>query len=299
MVPFILNTLAWREGTILINILHISDLHFPIENLVTTETQFINSISGLIESIPDQSFYLLISGDITFKGEKAGYDEATRIFKEIIQRCKHKIKKENILLCPGNHDISKTCGGKSAFDLFDKFSYSIRQDQVFTFSKKNQELYETNDALFLVTNSSFNMDHRYGYIDIEGIKSILNGESLKNDKVKIAIVHHHLINQFQDDISVLRNAYPFLSLLDHHKFDIILHGHQHNNMVLPLGHASILTFGVNTPGFVNPGYTNGISYYKITKEVVNRKHYIYSHDHNINGSIGGYQKVSDTNYTRR
>lgn len=280
----------------MINILHISDLHFPIENSVTTEGEFIRAIGDLIDSISDENLYLLISGDITFQGKREGYEDASRIFKKIIGDT-DKIKADKILLCPGNHDIVLTQGGENAFSLFDAFSFALTNNKTFTFSQKNNVIYESEDAIFLIVNSSYNMDHKYGYVDIPSINNSLKSIDTDNNKVKVAIVHHHLINQHRNDTSVLRNAYQFLKLLQHYNFEFILHGHQHSNMESLIDKISV--FGISTPVFKYEGYTNGVSYYQISNENVRRKHFVFSKDNLINGIMGGYRLSTTDDYPRR
>ncbi|WP_102264779.1 metallophosphoesterase family protein [Mesobacillus jeotgali] len=279
----------------MLNILHLSDLHFPVENMVAFESDFTNYLCELIESLGEEDFYFLISGDITFRGQEQGYKDASRIFRNIIQRCSPQLKRERIIVCPGNHDIVSN-GKFRPFELLDGFTSEIRRDNFFSFTNQNQKILETEDALFLVINSSYNLDRRYGLINMDDLRISLRQASLDKDRIKVVVVHHHLINQFQHDTSAIRNAYEFIHLLDYYGFNVILHGHQHNNMDLPIGKSNMFIFGVNTPGFENPGYTNGISYYSISKNIVRRKQYIFSKDNQVGARIGGFKIVEENSY---
>lgn len=279
----------------MINILHISDVHFPSEGLILTERELRMGTIELLKSIKDEDIFFLISGDITFKGNADGYTEATAFFKEVIKQSDGKIKSENILLCPGNHDIVRETG----FELFDRFSYSIRNDNKFFYSNQTCVIYESNDTIFLGINSSYNLDRTYGFVNIQHIQDALQHIDIRNYKRKIAFTHHHLINQFERDTSSIRNASQLILLLDHYGFETIFHGHQHNNSNLILGKSQMYCFGVSTPGFEMQGFTNGLNYYKINDEGLTLHKYIYSRDHVINGRVGGFNQVASVQYPRK
>ncbi|MEK3885731.1 metallophosphoesterase [Paenibacillus sp. PL2-23] len=279
----------------MLHMLHISDLHFPSENLIFAERELRNGLVELIEDIDAENLFFLISGDITFKGRPEGYREATRFFQDIINSTGNKIKPSNILLCPGNHDIVREGG----FEEFNVFAYSLRKDNRFSYGDKSYVIYETETEFFLGINSCYHLDHQYGFVNIEELSRTLERIEFRKHTRKVAFTHHHLINQFQNDISSIRNASKLIILLDEYGFETVFHGHQHNNSNLVLGRSQMFAFGVQAPGFPMPGYTSGLNYYKINDDGLELWKYIYSRDNVSQGNVGGFLKNGPVQYSRK
>ena len=103
----------------LINILHLSDLHFGTELLKgNNETLFakrnntINQIISLFDNLekkwmPD---IIVISGDLAWSGREVDYNLTYEWIKKLLQQL--NLTEKDLIFCPGNHDInrSKTTG---------------------------------------------------------------------------------------------------------------------------------------------------------------------------------------------
>lgn len=98
-------------------VLHISDLHFGIENDKTEQTKYIRPrqremLSDLIETLKDlvkedpkwKPDVVAISGDIAWSGKPEEYQLYHREFATPIAST-FNIKTDHIITCPGNHDI--------------------------------------------------------------------------------------------------------------------------------------------------------------------------------------------------
>ena len=98
-------------------VLHISDLHFGIENDKTEQTKYIRPrqremLSDLIETLKDlvkenpkwKPDVVAISGDIAWSGKLEEYQLYHREFAAPIASA-FNIKSNHIITCPGNHDI--------------------------------------------------------------------------------------------------------------------------------------------------------------------------------------------------
>lgn len=275
----------------LINIVHLSDLHFGSDQLVYSDSELRMGIVSVAQEIGDPELLLLITGDITFRGRKDGYVGAQRFFPELIEQT--QIRTQNVLLCPGNHDIVD-----GTFELFDAFSYGIRRDRRFVYSEQSCSVYEVGATLFLGINSVFRHDHTCGVADLDSIDKALRALAKRADQTRVAFLHHHLINQFDADISALRNAYPLLMLLDEHGFDYIFHGHQHANQSLPIGRSAITLFGVRTLNFATKGFFNGLNAYRISNNGLVVRNYVYSRDVSRKGAIGGFACVKSEEIPR-
>lgn len=269
------------------NILHLSDLHFGSNQIAHLESDLLSGLLSLVSHIDDEELFVVLSGDITFQGISRGYDQATRFFDIVLSRT--KVKPKNILLCPGNHDLNNNHSWP--LKNFDSFSYSLRKDDVFTYSNKNIAIYTKDNFLIVGLNSLYKLDHRYGMVDVNKLSDILRFTESIEGMVKIAFLHHHLINQFETDISVLRNAYDLLYLLDTYKFSLVFHGHQHCNQFMPIGQSKIILCGVRTLNFITKGYITGANHYNITNNSITINNYTYLKDINVHGSIGGFHKI--------
>ena len=264
-----------------IKIIHISDIHFSSQSLFL---QPIDIKQPLIDLINDKvqegdSAFLILSGDITFAANKNGYDQGKIFFNAIIQDT--QIKRENIITCPGNHDIVD--GSFSAFDIF---TYNLRNDNTLKFSDKPNYILNYDNISFLTINSSYYLDHTYGLVDIPRLQELLEESALVQNKV--AVIHHHFLNLQPDDTSIIRNSYQTIDLLQSYGFDTILHGHQHTKQIYTINNITIKGISSPTEGRSS---SNLIGYYEIDEEknfIVDE--YLFSKDTIHNGQMGRYIK---------
>ncbi len=206
---------------------------------------------------------LVLSGDITFKGSQEGYDNAMAFFAKYVAR--GAIKSGNILVCPGNHDIMPN----NPFLGIDAFTYSLRRDKRIQFSTRTTFSILVDDVYFIVSNSSYHFNHKYGLSDLDSISEALRQTPPPTNSIaKVFVTHHHLFPLFEHDASVTRNAYALISLLDQNKFNLILHGHQHFAMGFPAGYSPVHTFGVGSFNLVNHGVMNGFNLYELSLDEI-------------------------------
>ena len=88
-------------------ILHLSDLHMRQNCKLSNEQQMRIAFLDKLRIIANESdiIGLLITGDLADAGRKSDYAAATELLEKIIDEiC---ISKENIIIIPGNHDISR------------------------------------------------------------------------------------------------------------------------------------------------------------------------------------------------
>lgn len=94
-------------------VMHISDLHFGvkdnsngthIKNREMVLTSFLECLSTLPKDLlPD---ILVISGDVGFSGKNEEYNKAKTYILEILDRLNGKLTIDDIIICPGNHDVN-------------------------------------------------------------------------------------------------------------------------------------------------------------------------------------------------
>lgn len=91
-----------------IHILHLSDLHFGAKSLSGTPDQDAAKHLKIVETellkiLNDQSIdVIVITGDISYKGEVSGYKLFIPWLKRVYESLGLKI--EDVIICPGNHD---------------------------------------------------------------------------------------------------------------------------------------------------------------------------------------------------
>lgn len=240
-------------------ILHISDLHLITEysdgktrHNKGYQEKFFNYLKDLkIDKKKVAIKYLIVTGDISNTGLNREFKIASSFLNELIAVL--KIKKENIILCPGNHDI---CWGKvqtiidEASDEDVKEPFSYHQEKFENFKKFYEEFFVEEKKIFIEDNavvdvikneeeklliigvnscykeSYLKKDH-IGFIDFDSFKSQI--EDLKDEckSYKKLLVMHHNPEHFEKDEKSIVNWESILELLK--DFPTIINGHIHSS----------------------------------------------------------------------
>lgn len=239
-----------------IYILHLSDLHFGNEKGFLGGADIRKILEEILGGAKGDR-YIVISGDVTFQGRSQGYEECA---KPIIDAANNLgIPQAKIIVCPGNHDIEKST---KSFAAFDAWSSRVRNDKIFTFTGQSVRCLEAENAVFVVVNTAFHLDHKYGYVDFDELNARIgeiDKSSSAKGKKRFAVAHHHCIPVLRDDTSTIRNAHGFLELLERHEFSLLMHGHQHAMLDMRIGGGGMKILGVGSVGFVTPGIINSFA----------------------------------------
>lgn len=231
--------------------LHISDIHFKFKSY---ETKLLREklISKIEEKGKEYYKYLFITGDLLLQYENNGDFTSVELFLDELINVSG-IKKENIFMVPGNHDIKRdenttydiklvTENVKNVNKKVDKMP-NIKYDELM----KRQDNYIKFYNKFLGKN--YNKDKLHNFIEKEDINVLeINScllalsddygklsiylskllDSLKNttsnkQKLSIAILHHELefLNKYELD--------EIIKILVDKKFDFVFCGHTHKN----------------------------------------------------------------------
>lgn len=260
-------------------ILHVSDLHFgdPMAALNRGE---VSRVFRSLLTKAGRDVLLVLSGDISFRGQREGYAEARDALLPVLDAS--GISRDRIIVCPGNHDVVKSSASLSPFEAFDAWSAEMRNDKRCTFSANSCRRVSCHEADFLVINSAHHGDIEYGLVDLMQLDSVLAdmdatpGQGLP----RVAVLHHHLIPfSGHGDKSTTRNAYQLLTRLIRHGFSLVLHGHQHALLELGVGDGSMKLCGVGSFRYITPGFINGASLYRMDERShVSADHYAISKD---------------------
>lgn len=262
-----------------VTLLHISDPHFGDSNGVLNR----NEVSNVLRSLIDRAgptVVPVLSGDISFKGQAGGYEEANHALLNVLSDA--GVPRNRLIVCPGNHDVLNSTSNASLFGHFDAWSAGLRNDTRCTFSTSSCRRVTLHEADFLVMNSAHHGDIKYGLVDLQEMDSVLAeiASTPATGLPRIAVLHHHLVPfSGRGDESTTRNAYQVLTRLTKHGFLLALHGHQHALLELAVGEGSMKLFGVGSFRHVTQGFINGASIYRIDDDNrVSSEHYAISKD---------------------
>ncbi len=240
-------------------IVHISDLHL---DGVHKRTNYRKSLK-LLEFASDNGFdHMIISGDITENAEKESLDLARRLFKRF-----GLLKPDKFSLVIGNHDIfggvhfaedvlnfPKKCKTtdydykvnefNSYFkETFEKTHNLQKRSYPFIKELDNAVLFGLNSiARYSVFKNPFASN---GEIEPEQLADFekIAGSEKYNNKIKIAVVHHHFCknrltidtvsNSFWQKVErqtmKLRSKKSIIKLFKKHNINLVLHGHLHES----------------------------------------------------------------------
>ncbi len=244
-------------------IVHISDLHFGNENAVWKPMEMADTLTTFLQGLSSNR-YLVISGDVTYRGNIKGYTDCKQALLKVIDS--GAVDRKNIILCPGNHDLCPETNGEKTlkgFRFFDEWSSAVRSDNRLLFSKRSAVMLETDHISFLCVNTSHHFNHEFGLIDVKGIEECIStlALSVSKKKKRVAVAHHHFIPVLEADTSTVRNAYHCLELLIKHDFSLLAHGHQHAMLQMRVDSKNLLISGVGSYGFSQPRYINSFATY--------------------------------------
>jgi 3',5'-cyclic AMP phosphodiesterase CpdA len=213
-------------------LLHLTDLHFgdDLSKSISFEGFTYNDIAKLIattikENHTCKKIIIALGGDITNKGAAKKYQYA----HEFMSTLKNELPGIEFayILCPGNHDIETS--SSNWFGNFNIFSGELTGEQNFIYSTtRTSILYEKWGHSFVIVNSLYHGDHKFGFVDMTSVEEKLSAAK----KTIILLIHHHLIPILKEDISTTRNSYDFLRLCLKYKVKLIIHGHIHSSFKL-------------------------------------------------------------------
>ena len=234
-------------------ILHLSDIHFEkVDNL---SKQNINGIVNSLKTMGEfTSVLVIVSGDITYSGQKPQYEIAWKMYVNIRNEIKekYKINDVKIFIVPGNHDVDYLKGNLLHIDLQEiakNKSYEEKLNEEYIkmnafynhangiqcFSSKKRsvclkhiEYEDSSIQINLINTASFSIleeDQGFHYLSNEDL--LLLEDEVRSDFV-ISVMHHPH-HWFCADIKKRLESDLY------EKSDIILVGHEHYSSTLDVG----------------------------------------------------------------
>ena len=202
-------------------ILHISDLHFlenPPADRINIETELFSTLENLEPEW--KPGIICITGDISDTNNVEGYSKAEIWVKTLLEKL--KISPENLVMCPGNHDLNPE---KAKLIICPKNAAELETELIAPIPTKYEELFslykklcgnigvtpldyngnssylfgakECGGIFFIVSNSCWfcNPDNNMGMIDLPLLKHLeskynfLQKKHTNSAKI-IALIHH-------------------------------------------------------------------------------------------------------------
>lgn len=240
-------------------ILHLSDLHFgsdygfPLRRReVPTLQQTLDETieRGLVQMGSPPIGLLIISGDITTRGEGNGFLEAQSFLASLLARL--DLSSDQVVIVPGNHDIllddpqlTRNYSSEQPFRNFLNLVYGSNElelNRLHWFSSPDK------DIIVLALNSirpRAETTMEYGYIGRDLYGPLVDDAARLNSEIQskkgippisMAVLHHHVLPtplvedpdpQARRPISLTLDAGQLIEDLQRANVGMILHGHQH------------------------------------------------------------------------
>lgn len=245
-------------------ILHISDFHVSLDKKLKEEhvnsdsflraskeelsQQFIDKfIQKVKHEFSSKNIYLLVTGDITDCGAELEFNYVKIYLENIITEL--NIKKECILLIPGDHDIHRRDiedfiyskedyteeeRNKAKFKNFSVFYEAILNKKF----NPNEVIFDTleieNRFLLLGVNSSYYVDleNTEGKIDVEKFKLELKEKTKDSELKNVICCHHNITSLYEDKNSGQwnkENRSAFITALESNDIKFIFSGNEHTS----------------------------------------------------------------------
>jgi predicted MPP superfamily phosphohydrolase len=240
-------------------ILHISDLHFGTDygfpvlgrSVPTPKRTLDEAIeSGLRAQGVKSVGLVVVSGDLTTRGELEGLTAARQFLSALLERL--NLRRDQIVIVPGNHDIllndpraTRNYAAEVPFRDFLHLVYhqeNLELNRLHWFSCPEEQ----RDILALALNSvrPREMDTmEYGYVGrdlygplLEAARGLREDIEAKDGRspLLLAVLHHHVLPtplieepESSRPISLTLDAGQLIEDLQAAGCDAILHGHQH------------------------------------------------------------------------
>lgn len=196
-------------------------------------------IQSLENTLNNKVDLIICPGDFTNKSNKQGLISGWDYVRDI----KEILKAKDIIGTIGNHDVD-VYGNCSSYS-FENAKYIGKKfpvpDEAMRdiFWSKGCAFYEDESVRILVINSCHfhytKTQAGHGEVDeimLNYIKEYL--EPIDDDKILIALMHHHPIDHSRQDLGEddkIVNSENLLNILGKYNFDLIIHGHKHDPLL--------------------------------------------------------------------
>lgn len=227
-------------------LLHLSDIHFKdnTENIILSRKEkLIDSIKNRVYNV--KKIFIVVSGDIAFKGTEKEYVIAKIFFDDFLKELKEYTKKEiSIVFVPGNHDCKIKKDDAVRKILIDDVlknkkcmndvvnNISSVQKSYFDFSCDYHNNYNIISENKLNTTIEFQLENnkiKFNLLNTAWISNLNKNQlfmpidllNINNTKIFNIAVFHHDFNWLEPN-----NAREYKKIIEKNH-DLILTGHEH------------------------------------------------------------------------
>lgn len=232
------------------HIIQLADLHLTDKQAPPVPLKILkDEIVAVITKCDLKETVICICGDIIFKGDVGGYETARRFFQELLNES--GLPRNQVLVCPGNHDLLRS---RNDFSGFNEFVFALtRNEGMIANVERTLSVVNVGDIACVLINSSSHLDHTYGAVDVRKLQKEMSSISAENI---IICLHHHLIPN--EEYSCVKNSYDFIRLCEDDRVKLVLHGHRHMASLMAFGESKFVVCGAGSIGLdlKTTGYTN-------------------------------------------
>lgn len=224
-------------------LLHLTDLHFGQQSgqHFPTPDRLANELLHCLQGVSPtpKCIFAILSGDLVYQANADQYKVARMFVDQLASKL--SISREQIVICPGNHDI---CAAPDQFTHIDKMIFSVCGLEARTFTNRPGWSQIVAGLELVVINTSYHFDRSFGLVD-EGHLPRLG----EKRHPRVLVCHHNPISIYRSDASSIRNAIHLLHYCTEYKIDLLLHGHQHSELSLRLGDRGSIIVGTGSANF--------------------------------------------------
>ena len=209
---------------------------YLISDDLTSDHHPVKSLISLIKSEGISTNIMLTPGDLTNKVDTQGFISGW----EAIKKVSEALDVDDIYATLGNHDVDSRSDGdsfKTAKNLEDIFPFKPEHcNEGGNFWLDGFCFIEEDNYRLLIINSTLHhlneTEAKRGKIEQSQIIKIAKYlEENKDEKIKLAMCHHHPIQHERhhlgsDDLMI--NGSTLIEKLNEFNFDLLIHGHKHD-----------------------------------------------------------------------
>jgi len=222
----------------------VTRLHTKLLDKPTNQNP-VESFKKLIEEYNKKVDYFFVLGDITDKADLEGFILGTKLVKEIHLT----LNADKLFFAVGNHDMYRKKESEkerqssefmmkqtNGFPFLFKDNKSVPALEKEFWSEKNCIIEDDKSIIFILNTSCYMDSQNINSLDIddtlfEEIK-IKISKYKNNNKIKLAICHHHPIPQSDFDgkytsLDCINHGDKLINLLNEANFTLYMHGHKH------------------------------------------------------------------------
>ena len=191
---------------------------------------------------------VLVPGDLTDRASPEEFQTAFGVILHLAESL--SVSRERVVIVPGNHDVNWAVVRLGA-DYWRQQRFGPMQDQVGALAgavsadgrhvcqQPYFAIWNFEEVLIVGHNSAaFDLPDRIprrgdaNQETIEEIEEALVTYNVEPEKIKVFVTHHHAFQYSgpvtgEADFSIMMNAENLLAMLNHHSFDLFIHGHKH------------------------------------------------------------------------